>query len=243
MARLAAFIIHLDRATDRAPQVARLTEVLPVTAEVLPAVDARAALPEEMARHDRSLGLAPPYPFALSDTEVAVFLSHRKAWAEIVQRGLDGALIVEDDVEIDAPVFQTAFDLALSDFAPDHYIRFPQKDRERPGAVLAEDGNTRLIRPAEVALGMQAQLVGAGAAQRLLDWSVRFDRPVDTALQLTWETGVEMRSVWPSGVSDISHALGGSTLKKRRGGMARLSAEWQRYRYRSALNRLARRQR
>ena len=43
----------------------------------------------------------PRYPFALTATEVGVFLSHRAAWRRIVDEELDFAFIFEDDAEID----------------------------------------------------------------------------------------------------------------------------------------------
>ncbi|MDU8945089.1 glycosyltransferase family 25 protein [Ovoidimarina sediminis] len=238
MGDLSAFIIHLDRATDRAAHVARMIADLPVPGEVLPAVDARAAPAGEMARHAPGAPLDPAYPFPLSDTEVAVFLSHRRAWGEIVSRGLPAALVLEDDVALDLALFPQA--LALARGREYAVVRLPQKDRER-GETLAEAAGARLIRPVEVALGMQAQLVGRGAAARLLAASETFDRPVDVFLQMTWVHGADVLSVWPTGVRDISASLGGSTLKKRKGLGARLSAELGRARFRRRMADLARR--
>lgn len=238
MGNLAAFIIHLERATDRAENVGRLLAQLPVVTEVLPAVDSQTVTAEEAARYTPGRW-TPRYPFPLSVTEVAVFLSHRKAWAEIVERGLDGALIVEDDVALAEAQFSAAFGLARSELLPEHYIRLPQKDRERPGDVLSQRDGTRLIRPEIAGVGMQAQLVGRTAAERLLEVTETFDRPVDTTLVMTWETGVDVLAIWPTGVRDISTSLGGSTLKKRRGTAAKIAAEFKRARYRAAIARAA----
>lgn len=233
MAVTGSFIIHLDRATERARQVARLREALPGPVEVVPADDARAA-PAEASRAVRGPLFAPRWPFGLNPTEIAVFLSHRRAWARIVESGFDAGFVVEDDVDL-GPAFGAAWDLALAHADPGAVTRFPWKDRERPGAVIAETGGARLIRPRTVALGMQATLIGRDAAARLLEATETFDRPVDVALQAVWATGVEMRAVRPSGVRDVSAGLGGSTLKKRDRGMSRLRAELARARYRAAV--------
>lgn len=233
MAGTASFIIHLGRATDRAPQVDYLTGRLPGPVEVVPAVDARER-PPGMSRAVPGPLFRPRWPFGLNPTEIAVSLSHRRAWTRIVERGLDAGLVVEDDVEL-GPAFDSAWALVAKHCDAAHVTRFPWKDRERPGKVIAEAQGARLIRPRMVALGMQATLVGRDAAARLLEVTERFDRPVDVVLQAVWETGVEIRSVWPSGVLDVSSGLGGSTLKKRERGGFRLWTEWARARYRVAV--------
>ena len=240
MADLHGLVIHLERATARAGQVARLIGALPFPGEVLPAVDARApgGLP---AGHDPALSLEPRYPFPLTDVEVAIFHSHRRAWSRIVEAGWDGALILEDDATLDPEAFPAALEIAREAFAPDRFIRLPIKDREAGGEVVAERGGLRVVRPAVIALNLQAQLVGREAAERLLAASARFDRPVDTWLQMRWVHGVDILSVWPTGVGEASGDLGGSTQKKRRGTLARISAEIARSRYRRRIAALSRR--
>ena len=233
MAAIGSFIIHLERAEERAAQVAALQAALPGPVEILAAVDGRAGEtgPEV---HDPELGWEPAYPFAMNATEIAVFRSHRRAWARIVETRLMAGLVVEDDVEITPEPFAAAMALSATHMRPDLVIRLPQKPREK-GAVLARSGETRLILPDVVGLGMQATLVGRIAAARLLRATARFDRPVDVALQMVWKTGVEVQSLWPTGIRDISDNLGGSTLKKRKGFASRLRAEWARMRFRRAL--------
>ncbi len=229
-------IIHLERARDRAAHVAELARALPVPAEIQPAVDAREG-PAEAWRYDPDLGLEPRYPFPLSDTEIAVFLSHRAAWARIVDGGFEAGLVVEDDATFDPTVFPMAFALAQDEIASDRFIRFPVKDRERTGATIAERDGVRIVRPGVVGLNLQASLVGREAARRLLAGSERFDRPVDSWLQMVWAHGVEILSIWPSGVDEVSAGLGGSTQKKRKGLAAKLHAEWARARYRRQIAR------
>lgn len=235
MQRVAAYIIHLERATERAAQVARLIEALPVPAEVLPAVDARAEKGGLERHYDRCLGWQPRYPFPLSDTEIAVFLSHRKAWARIVEDGHEAGLVLEDDIWLDPERFPAGLHLAMQALGERRWIRFPQFDKEAEGELVAEAGGMRLVRPRRVALGMLVQLVHRSAAERLLRLTERFDRPVDGVLQLTWETGIDTLAVLPAAVREISAELGGSTLKKRNGVGARLHAELARALYRRRL--------
>ena len=111
-----AFIIHLERATKRGEHVRGLIERLPVKAEIVDAVDALAMGEGDIAAvYARSLH-SPYYPFELRKSEVACFLSHRKAWAAIVDRKLDAGLIIEDDVEVDAG-FAAQLQLAIDTVA------------------------------------------------------------------------------------------------------------------------------
>lgn len=241
MPELPAFILHLERATNRAKHVSEMIAALPGGAEAFPAVDSRTMPADERARYDPEIGLRPRYPFALSDTEIAVFLSYRAIWARIASGAADAALVLEDDLGLDKELFPRALRLASEHATPERLIRLPEKPREKPGQVLAEGEGCRLIRPAIVGLGMQAQVVGRAAAIALLAATERFDRPVDTTLQMTWHTGVDTLAAMPAGISDVSGTMGGSTLSKRSRSLgARLGAEFARARYRIALARTAR---
>ncbi|MEM1066484.1 MAG: glycosyltransferase family 25 protein [Pseudomonadota bacterium] len=241
MAEILGLIIHLHRAVARREHVNRLRTALPVPSEILPAVDAKLAAPAEMARYDPALGRHPRYPFPLSDTEIAVTLSHRQAWARIIAAGAAAGLVVEDDVVFDPALIGPALDLARDNLTDDLLIRLPDKERERPGQVIGEHSGLRLFAPRETGLGMQAQIVGRGAAARLLEITERFDRPVDTTIQMTWETGLQPLTLSPPVVRDISNEIGGSTLQKRgRGPLERLRAELLRARYRAQVARAAR---
>lgn len=237
----AAFIIHLERAVRRAPQVEALREALPMPTEIVPAVDAISET-DLLARHyDPDLGWEPPYPFSLSQTEIAVFLSHRKAWERILASGCEAGLVLEDDVALDEALFPKALALAEANLQPGGMIRFPWRTYEARGDEISHLGNLRLTRPRLVALGMQAQLLHKDAARQLLAVTERFDRPVDTVMQLTWKTGVDTLAVVPSGVTEMDQDLGGTTQAKseRKGG--RLYTEFARALYRRRVAAMSRR--
>lgn len=233
-----AFIIHLKRATDRQPQVARLIESLPVEAEVVEAVDGRTLDPQVIARVYRRAVHRPHYPFPLSTNEIACFLSHRKAWQAIVNQNLDAGFVLEDDVEL-TPEFPAAFAAARSLADTGSFIRFPFRERES-GRELLNTGGVRIIEPVPVGLGMVAQLIGRDAARRLLAATEVFDRPVDTTAQMNWVTGLKPLSVLPGGVREISVDLGGSTIQKSRALPDKLKREILRPLYRWQVKRRSR---
>ncbi|MBQ0709411.1 MULTISPECIES: glycosyltransferase family 25 protein [unclassified Ochrobactrum] len=209
-----AFIIHLERATDRQPQVQELIRELPIETEIVNAIDGRTLDTQTINRVYRRSAHSPRYPFALSTNEIACFLSHRKAWQAIVDQRLDAGLVLEDDVEL-TPEFAAAYSMACRVLKADSFIRFPFRERESGRVVLTTE-TTRIIEPVPVGLGMVAQLIGQEAAQRLLSATEVFDRPVDTTAQMSWVTGLKPLSVLPGGVKEISVQLGGSTIQKSR---------------------------
>ncbi|PYE88199.1 glycosyltransferase family 25 protein [Phyllobacterium leguminum] len=234
-----AFIIHLDRATDRRGQVEKLIAELPIPAEIIDAVDGRRLGQAEIERVYRRHLHKPPYPFRLSINEIACFLSHRKAWQAIVDQNLAAGLVIEDDVALNSD-FADAWNAARAYLEPSQFIRLPFRPGKETGPERFRKEGTRIIEPIPVGLGMVAQLVGRDAAKQLLAVTKQFDRPVDTLMQMSWVTGVNPLSVHPGGVEEVSAHLGGSTLKQKRSVMHRLSREILRPIYRMRIRSLSR---
>jgi len=209
------FIITLERAVQRRPQVEKLKATIPVKCNEVNAVDGRALAESELRKHIRKSGLKPHYPFSLCPGEVGAFLSHRKSWKEIIDRDLDAGLIVEDDVDINIDVFSHGFSLAASRIRPGQIYKF---DIKNPGSALKTESIPAVTvrTPGVVPLGAQAQLVSREAAERLLAQTETFDRPIDTLMQMTWITGVSYLLVEPSGIAEVSSRLGGSTIQVKK---------------------------
>lgn len=211
-----AFIIHLTRAEARRPQVDRIRAACPVPVRVIEAVDGRALTAAEIeAVYSRSSLHAPRYPFELTVGEIGCFLSHRKAWQMIVENDLQAGLVIEDDVEINAEAFGSALKLARVHVGAHGIVQFQVRDVANPGAVVAVDGEVCLARPAQVPLRASCTLYTPLAAQRLLDQTKRFDRPVDTYVQMHWLTGLRPCIAIPSGVCDNGNDIGGTTIQAR----------------------------
>jgi len=166
---------------------------------------------------------------------VACFLSHRKAWAAIVDRQLDAGLIIEDDVEVDAG-FAAQLKLAIDTVQPQDYIRFPRWPRGEAGTEIVSDGANSIIEPELPGLGMQMQLVGREAAIALLAATDRFDRPVDTTIQMRWLHPIRVLSARPITIREIDFDLGGSIVQgKNKTLLGRLKREILRPCYRVTL--------
>lgn len=233
-----ALVIHLERAVGRRPQVDRLLARLPLPAAVLPAVDGTTMTEADVSQVYRRGLHRPRYPFPLSRTEIACFLSHRRAWRTILDEDLAAALIVEDDADVAVPGFAEVLAAAIDGLRPDEFIRFPHRERHEPGPVLRSHGTARILEPRLPAVGMVVQLVGREAARRLLDASRIFDRPVDSFAQMQWLHGARMLTARPIVVREICGTLGGSVIHARRPGFAhKLLRELQRPLIRLAVHR------
>ena len=226
-----SFIIHMPGDIKRAPNVDTLLQTLP-NAQVVDAVIGK----EVLARGDLSPKPGnlhtPRYPFPLSPGEVGCFLSHRACWQKIVDEGLDYALIAEDDLSVDPGLWAEALHLIEGHANIDSFIRLPAKQRETPAQVVATSGQAKLFLPKVIGLQTVCQVVGQSAAKRLLAATNELDRPVDTFLQMYWVTQQPVHTILPNGVSEITQALGGSTIQKKASG-SKFSRELNRALYRA----------
>ena len=228
-------IIHLERSLERKPQVKKLKKDLPYRTKVVDAVDGSKPDNDFSKSYTPRL-LRPRYPFRLRSAEVACFQSHRKCWQEILDRGLKAALIIEDDVDIIDGEFTAAVNLAMEEIKMGDLIRFPMKPREKPRNRSVKRDNISIFEPTVIGLGTQAQIVTYDAAERLLEKTEQFDRPIDVYLQLRWKHGVRIVTLWPNGVRERSSSLGGSVIGKERSNGDKLRREFLRPLYRAKLN-------
>lgn len=219
-----AFIIHLSRAADRKPQVEKLIHELPVTAEVIDAVDSCNLSDADIKRVYRRKLHAPRYPFELSKNEIACFLSHRKAWQAIVDQQLEAGFVIEDDIELN-DVFSAAFQAVSNHFEPGSFVRFTFRNDREIGREVFRNNQVRIIIPNPIGLGMVAQLVSFDAAKKLLAMTEQFDRPVDTMVQMRWVTDLQPLAVIPGGVKEISAQLGGTTIQHKKSFSDKLKRE------------------
>jgi glycosyl transferase, family 25 len=214
-----AFILHLERAISRLPNVQSLSASLPIESRIVPAVDGARLSPTEVGQAYARRRFRPRYPFALTASEIGVFLSHRAAWRRIVDEKLDFAVIFEDDAQIDAGPFAALIEFVSAERSPWDYVLMPATPVGE-GTTVACRGALALLRPEAPPLRAIGQIVSRAAAERLLDCTLPFDRPVDTTLQMTWVTGQPLLVASPSPVHDVSREIGGTTVQRRSMGLA-----------------------
>ncbi len=233
-----SFIIHLGRSKGRMAQVQDLSAKSPFEVEIVDAVDGSKLTAGEIDTCFSAQPLfQPKYPFGLNTGEIGCFLSHRTAWQKIVDQDLTAGLILEDDVQLDPMVFDRAIEAAKKWSASYGYIQFQVRDVAMTNPAMEHAKDVTLLRPIPVFLRTSAQLVSRDAAQHLLDIAQKFDRPIDTFLQMGWATGMWPVSVVPSGVTDRTQEIGGSTISQKKSLRAKFVREIKRANYRSAVKR------
>lgn len=237
-----AFIVHLARATGRAAAVQAAAAAVGMPCTVVDAVDGQRLSQAELDAVYVPALHAPRYPFALGRGEIACFLSHRKIWAEIVARGLDWGMVLEDDVAVDPQAIARAVAAVRARGVTSDYVSLQTRPIPDGALVHSHDG-CALRRITPPPLRTSGQIVGRQAAERLLAVTARFDRPIDVLLQMTWLTGVPVLCADPSGIGDWPEPVGGSVAqnKRRRGLGESLGREVARTLYRRRIAALARR--
>ena len=223
-----SLIIHMASATARKGNVETLLKALP-GARVIAAENG-----EGHTSHPGDLHW-PHYPFAMGKGEIGCLRSHRKCWQWIVDNDVEFALIAEDDLSLDPDLWQDVLTLIERHATAEHFIRLPAKTRETPAHTLDQQGASRLFLPKVIGLQTVFQAVGKSAAARLLHATEEFDRPVDTFLQMHWVHQQPIHTILPNGVSELTAALGGSTIQKKSRTSRKLMREFRRFFYRRAV--------
>jgi glycosyl transferase family 25 len=239
-----AFVIHLARAVQRAEPVAEMRATLPWPTRVIEAVDGKKLGQEVIRRVYVEAGLFEPrYPFRLGVGEIACFMSHRLAWQNIVDRNLDFGMVFEDDVKVDVGELQAVFRLVSDLGLRDSFISLQTRPLPEGGVREQGKGGGALFRFRPHPLRCSGQIIGREAAQKLLDLSERFDRPVDSFVQMTWVTGIRTLCSSPRALSDWPSTTGTSTAQAshRKNLTERLNREVKRFVYRRKISEFSRR--
>lgn len=156
--------INLDRSSTRRDWMQKQADLMGLSFERVPAVDGRGLSDAEIG----AVAGAVPRD-QLSAAAVACFLSHRKAWENVVHSGAAHAAIFEDDIHFsdaaavflsgDAWVPQDADIVRLEVYLPDCAVE---------AAHIRTIGNRRLHRLRGRDLGSGAYIISRQCAERLL---------------------------------------------------------------------------
>jgi glycosyl transferase family 25 len=96
------FVLNLERAVERRQSMLQHLSGLGIEAEILPAVEGARLPPSSLPA-----GTDP----RLSPGEVGCYLSHVRFWEIVVERGLEHAVVLEDDVRCSPAMLQVVADI------------------------------------------------------------------------------------------------------------------------------------
>lgn len=142
----------------------------------------------------------------LSSRDVATYLSHRQAWQELVNSGVDYGVILEDDtVLIDG--FNELPNRIRDILVPWNMIKLAEPYKRERSTVYTHVGAATVVRYEVVPRGSCAYVLKRSAAEQLLARTETFFRPLDVDFQWWWEMGLNVIGLKPYPVK-LSHRLG-----------------------------------
>lgn len=194
---LPIFVISLKRRTDRLRHMQALLAAHGLEAEFIEAVDGAALTAEQRRLYDRRRALS-VYGAEMSDAELGCHLSHLKAHQAIVDRGLDLALVLEDDIECDADFREVLEGVAA---APRREWLVLRLQSVKGGVIAGDRPATRGEPCAQVrgrtvsrlrsgVVGGCAYMIRREGAERMLRYAGRPFMPIDQAMDRYWENGI-----------------------------------------------------
>lgn len=211
MPKVIILIINLQRSKERWDFM--IKQLKDVSVPVL-RIDAIDALNQNLLIEDNRYQYFSP----LKRSEVACFLSHKKAWQTFLEQDADYAIVLEDDVFLLGNIDQLVKD--LPNFLPiNSHFFLKLFSRSKPIAhFLKKVAFGDLIYPISLPMGCQANVYTRKSAEKLLEkLSGPIFEPVDVSLQRTWDTKVNGILLTPNFVREDTNAVGGSTQTKANG--------------------------
>jgi glycosyl transferase family 25 len=191
------FVISLARRADRRAHMEALLAERGVEAEFVDAVDGISLTDAQRRRYDRRRALS-IYGAEMSAAEIGCHLSHLKVYELIVARGLDCALVLEDDIECDSDLPEL-IEAVRAHPRQEWLVLRLQSVR---GAVISGDrpatrgDRTQSIRGRSLARVRSGVVGGCGylikreGALRMLRYAERPFMPIDQAMDRYWENGI-----------------------------------------------------
>ena len=207
------YVINLKRSADRLANFDRSMTAKGVAYVRIAAVDARELSERELYERYDAVKNKAHYFSELKPSEIACFLSHRKAWSTFLDETTQPfAVFLEDDIEltVSSEELNTILAGIAWDSAPMVVKLYQSKGRM--GRQLKQVGRFNIFEPFLPPLGAQAQVINRQAAKLLLEHTEIFFEPLDVAMQRWWDMGISVQLLQPNLVEEVSAKVGGSTL-------------------------------
>lgn len=200
--------------------------------------EAEKAAVYDLARNGRD-GRQPLVP-----AEIGCYLSHIKAWQEIVESGAPGGFVFEDDFAA-TPALVAALNAVSCDTARDWDMAklFALEPSVRLWRTRDISSDLQIGIPYRVPTCLLAYALTREAASELISRVPPFFRPVDEDQKFVWETKLRVALVHPTPVIlGNQQATTGTIGNARRAGKRKGFAQWLHalqygFRYRAALAR------
>ena len=191
------FVINLDKSVDRLAEMTERLDRLGLAFTRISAVYGADLGEGELNRHyDSSLNKR-IYRRPLSAGEIGCYLSHRKIWQIMVDKGLSMALVLEDDAEL-APELPEVLAVIENLSRPWDLIKLYEPPAKKPVArSISIDNHLSLCQYKKIPSCATGYVVSLAGATKLLRARESFGRPVDDDMQFYWEYSGTVYGVKP----------------------------------------------
>jgi glycosyl transferase family 25 len=173
------YLINLDRSADRLKFFTRQAEELQIEFERIPAVDGRC-----LSQSERESVLSPRFEFQpINAGEIGLFMSHKRAWQNLLDSGEPHATVFEDDVVMSSSMktVMRSIDREIQEF---DVIKLETTFRKvvcrRDGQSLTSGNN--LLRLLSWHGGTAGYVISASCARRLLLLKQKLSDPIDQVM-------------------------------------------------------------
>jgi glycosyl transferase family 25 len=175
----------------------QLVAQLGLAVEFVPAVDGRCLTADQRARYDADRTRA-IYGCDMTDAEIGCYLSHFSVYETMVAKGIDVAVVLEDDIDCDHDLADLIRDLAAQPTPDWTLVRLQStktkiidpKTPKTKGVTLARIRGRSLCRIGTSVLGGCGYMIRRSAAQSMLRYGQRIFMPIDQTLDRYWENGI-----------------------------------------------------
>jgi glycosyl transferase family 25 len=195
------FVVSLERAADRRTFVERAFATVGASVEVVPAVDARNLSAVDIGRYSSRRAMF-EYGRELNRGELACALSHLKVLEIVCERGLESAVVFEDDTR-PLPEFLDVVRATAAAVPRDSVVTFHSLFPGSGPTPVPDDAlptGHRLCRYRRTPMGTQAYLIRRGAAERVLDVAFPVGLPSDELLFRPRPAGLDVYGIEPAPV-------------------------------------------
>lgn len=188
--QIGIFLINLDRSPERLARFKGHADVARLRYERIRAIDGPREVPEWLRSQF-------PANSRLKPGEIGCYASHLCVCKEVVDRNLDGAIVLEDDIAF-VPEFELLAMRALEKAPPSWDIIHLSSDFKRPAYPISRltDQHT-LVRFARMPAGSAAYAISRAGALKLLAHGVRA-MPFDMEFRYAWLRELEVFGVSPA---------------------------------------------
>ena len=191
------FVINLARDTARRVHAENTLAGLGITAEFVTAVDGSALTAADRAKVDATK-TARVYGHPMMDSEIACYLSHYRIYERMLRNNIPVALIMEDDLAIEASLPRLVRDILAAPFQDWQIVRLQSargkivaaRAAKFTGTAVADLTDGKIYALKTHVLGACAYLIKRDAARAMADYGARVFMPIDHTMDRYWENGI-----------------------------------------------------